>query len=435
MTLDRTIQPPIKPIEAIVIPRAEQQLLPNGIPFYSINIGEEEVVRIDCMFRAGIHDQSYPLVASFTNQMLKEGTTGKSAVCIAERLDFYGSWLHLSCTHHYSYITLYSLNKYLPHTISLLGDILLHATFPEKEFQIYRNTRKHQFLIEYEKVQYLAHKNFQTLLYGTNHPYGKSANLSDFDDLKRDWLKEFYTHYYTLSNCSIIASGKVDNSTMVCIKDTLGQLQQKHSVPVIRKPEFNIEPSDQRKLLIEKADSIQSAIRIGRPMFNRKHPDYHSFRILNTALGGYFGSRLMSNIREEKGYTYGIQSSITTHLDTGHFHISTQTGTEFVEPLIHEVYHEMERLCTKPIPDEELEMVKGYMLGEHIRMFDGGFALADTFISLLANELDYSFYEKNVETICSITPQQIQHLAANYFQPEAFYEVIAGQINKKVNRL
>jgi len=148
---------------------------------------------------------------------------------------------------------------------------------------------------------------------------------------------------------------------------------------------------------------------------------------LNTVFGGYFGSRLMSNIREEKGYTYGITSGLTTFLDVGHLSVSTQTGVEFTKPLIREVYNEMDRLCSELIPDDELEMVKSYMLGEHLRRFDGGFALADTFISLLANDLDYSFYEKNVGIIRSTTAGELRALAVNYFNPKLFYEVIAGK--------
>jgi predicted Zn-dependent peptidase len=357
--------------------------------------------------------------------MLKEGTKNRNAAVIAEKLDFYGAWLHLSCSHHYAYLTLYSLTKYLPQTIGLVEDMLLNSVFPEKEFEIYRNKRIQQYLVESEKVQYIANRKFLSALYGAEHPYGKNAYIEDFNCLKAEWLNDFYKQFYTAENCKIIVSGKVTPSVLNLIRETFEKIEP----PVVetKRAAYDIKPASERYIFIEKADCVQSAIQIGRRTFNRKHPDFLKMKMLNTVLGGYFGSRLMSNIREEKGYTYGITSGITTFLDTGHLHISTQTGIEFTKPLIREVYKELEKLCSETIPDDELEMVKSYMLGEHIRMFDGGFALTDSFISLLANDLDYSFYEKNVGTIKSTAAEELRMLAVKYFDPKEFYEVIAGK--------
>jgi len=424
--MTRNIPPEIKPIGDIKIRKADLDTLSNGIQLYSLPVGDEDVVRVDCMFRAGIYYQKHPLIASFTNKMLKEGTKNRKAAEIAERLDFYGSWLHLTTSHHYTYLTLYSLNKYIPQTISLVEDMLLNSIFPEKEFETYRNRRKQQYLIEQKKVQNLAHKKFLSALYGTEHPYGKNVELKDFDLLKTEWLEEFYKQFYTAGNCRVIVSGKITPEVMNCIRESLEKIERTASID-IKKIEFDIKPSSERYIFVEKADSVQSAVQMGRRMFNRKHPDFNKLKILNTVLGGYFGSRLMSNIREEKGYTYGISSGLTTFLDTGHLQIATQTGTDFTKPLIREVYTEIEKLRSELIPDDELEMVKNYMLGEHIRLFDGGFALTDSFISLLANDLDYSFYEKHVEIIKSTTAEELRKLAVDYFNPEEFYEVVAGK--------
>jgi predicted Zn-dependent peptidase len=428
--MNRKVQPEIRPIEDIHIQKAESSTLPNGILLHKINFGEEDVIRIDCMFRAGVFYQKLPLVASFTNQLLKEGTSNYTSTEIAEKLDFYGSWLQLSCSYHFAYITLYSLNKYLPETIRLIEDIILNPVFPEKEFQLLLNSRKQQYLIEQEKVQYLAHRNFLTQMYGAVHPYGKNVTLEDFERLNTASLKDFHKRFYNPENCQIIISGKITEPALECVTQSLGAMRQPIVNATEKPPVYSIESSSDHRLFIEKPESVQAAIYIGRPLFSRKHPDYQKFRVLNTLLGGYFGSRLMSNIREDKGYTYGISSSVTTFPDTGHFAISTQTGTEFSELLIKEVFKEMERLRTETIPEEELTMVKNYMLGEHIRMFDGGFALADAFISLLANGLDYTFYEESSDVIKSVTSNELQELANKYFIQKEFYEIIAGGIKK-----
>lgn len=423
--LDRTIQPTIKPISKIIFPEIAKTKLSNGLPLHYIHDDSQEVLRVDFMFGCGIWQQSQPMVAALTAEMLREGTASLNSQQIAEKLDFYGSWLQLSASYHYSYLTVYSLCKYLPETLSVIEGMLKESIFPEPEFKVALNKRHQQYLLDNQKVQNMANKRFSECMYGSEHPYGKTAKDEDFKSINTDLLKAFYKEHYHAGNCQIILSGQVNEKSLAEIEQKFGGMdwwkESKTSTT-----SFTPAPSSQKHHKIDKADSVQAAVRIGRVGITRKHADYHGLKVLNTVLGGYFGSRLMSTIREEKGYTYGIGSGVGSLRKAGSYSISTQCANEYVEPLIKEVYNEMALLRNEQISEEELSMVRNYLLGENARAFDGTFSIADAYLSLLANDLPESFFQEQLNTIRSIDVEALQALAIKYFQAEEYYEIIAG---------
>jgi len=171
---------------------------------------------------------------------------------------------------------------------------------------------------------------------------------------------------------------------------------------------------------------LQSAIRIGAPSINKRHEDYQGLKVLNVILGGYFGSRLMKNIREEKGYTYGINSSVVSLNLTGLISISTEVSNKFTRCAIDEIYKEIRRLQSEPVDKEELSVVRNYMLGELVRMFDGPFASAESFRSAWEYGLDNSYYKRFADRIQSIEPDELKALAQKYYNTDDLYEVTAG---------
>ncbi len=423
---DRKTPPATQAITSIPFPEIEKILLNNKLPIHLLRDDSQDVLRIDFMFGCGIWHQSQPLIAGMTNDMLREGTLTLSSQEIAKKLDFYGSWLSLSCSYHYSYITIYSLCKYLPQTLSILESMLKESTFPQAEFDLQLKKRKQRYLLDKQKVQVLAANNFSKCIYGVNYPYAKTAEEKDFESLTTDLLKKFYKEYYHSRNCQIIVSGKIENSTVLQLETLFGGNDW---VSMIKPNDlsFNIAPDTKKYHFIHKEDAVQSAVRIGCSTINRKHPDFHGLKMTNTILGGYFGSRLMSSIREEKGYTYGISSALSSIQDTGTFNISTQTANEFVEPLIKEVYAQITKLRDTTVGNEELNIVKNFFLGDLARTFDGIFSLTDTYISLLANDLSFDFYKEQIDTIRHISAKEIQLLAQKYLSLNEFYEIIVGE--------
>ena len=424
--MDRTIQPEIQPLKNFHIQTPVRTTLPNGIPLTVINAGEQEVVRMDVLFSGGRWQQSQKLQALFTNRMLREGTTKYTAATIAEKLDYYGSWLELSSSSEYAYITVYSLNKYLAKTLEVVESMIKEPLFPQKELQTILDTNIQQYLVNTSKVDFLAHRSLLKSLYGEQHPCGKIVMEEDYHTITPEVLREFYERHYHSGNCSIFLSGKVTDDIISRVTDIFGipfgqyQLQMpKSSFPFAAIPE--------KRIFTEREDAMQSAVKMGCTTITREHPDYPKLRVLMTLFGGYFGSRLMSNIREDKGYTYGISAGVVFYPDSGLLIVSTETDNEYVEPLIQEVYHEIDRLHLDPVSAEELRIVRNYMLGEMCRSYESPFSLSDAWIFIATSGLKDDYFARYLQAVNEITPAEIQDLAQRYLCKETLKEVIAGK--------
>ena len=427
MLLDRTIQPKVRDIEHLAVQMPQRFIMPNGVPLNILNSGDNEVVRIDLLIEGGRWHQSQPLQALFTNRMLREGTLRYSTLEIAEKLDYYGAWLELSSASEYAYITLYSLNKYLPQTLDVLESIVKEPTFPEKELGVVAENNIQQFIVNSSKVDFLAHRALMKAVYGGQHPCGRLVQKEDYKRITPDVLRKFYDRYYHSRNCTIYVSGKVGDDCVRRIEDLFGREAFGKGFQKPEKTDFVPVSSVDKRIFVEYADVMQSAVRMGMLSLERCHPDYLKARVMVTLFGGYFRSRLMSNIREEKGYTYGISAGIAPYPGQGILVINTETANEFVEPLVREVYHEIDRLQNDPVPEDELFMVKNYMLGEMCRSYESAFSLADAWMFVQVSGFGDTHFEDVLNTIKNITPEEIRELAGRYLCKEKLKEVISGK--------
>jgi len=425
--LDRTKQPDFKQIDKIDIVEAKKDKLSNNIPFYTIEAGTQDVVRIDFIFNSGSWQQKKPLLASTTNSMIDMGTSTMTASEIAAKTDFYGAYLQFNTDHHFSSVSLYSLNKHLENTISILKDILKDAIFPQNEFETLLSRRRQSFIVNSEKVKNISRKLFIGALYGTAHPYGKVAELEDYENLKRDEIVEYFAENYIGANCTIVAAGKINNNLYSIVDKHFGD-NEWLKTKTNRELEIPIITANEKFHFQEKDDAVQSSIRIGKIICDRSNPDFLGLRVLNTILGGYFGSRLMANIREDKGYTYGIYSMLTTLKNSAYFSIVSEVGADVCKNAIEEIYKELNRLRTQLIAQDELNLVKNYMLGEIQRQFDGPFALSDSLQFLLEYNLEYSYFDDMIKTVRKITAPQLQELAQKYFNENEMFQAIAGKM-------
>lgn len=305
MILDRTIQPKVRDIEHLAVQMPQRCTMPNGVSLNVLDSGDNEVVRIDLLMEGGRWQQSQPLQALFTNRMLREGTLRYSAGEIAEKLDYYGAWLELSSASEYAYVTLYSLNKYLPQTLEILESIVKEPVFPEKELGVIIENNIQQFMVNSSKVDFLAHRALMKAVYGEVHPCGRLVQKEDYGRINPAVLREFYDRHYHSRNCTIYVSGKVGDDCVRRIEDMFGKEAFGKDFRKPERREFIPVSSMDKRIFVEHADAMQSAVRMGMLSLERHHPDYLKTRVMVTLFGGYFGSRLMSNIREEKGYTYG----------------------------------------------------------------------------------------------------------------------------------
>ena len=427
MMLDRTTPPSIRPLGAFSLTRPERRKLKNGIPLNIIRAGSQEVVRFDVLIGAGQWHQTQALQAMFANRMLREGTTSLTSAQIAEKLDYYGAWLELSSSPNCGFITLYSLNKYFPKTLAIIADMLMNPLFPEKELEVVVESNRQQFLVNSTRVEVIARKNFNRALFGEQHPFGRYAEEADYGRLTAEVLREFYRKYYHSGNCTLYVSGKVTPEIERCIEENLGDAPWGETREVSPLQLIDPQPTTEKRVFVEKADALQSSLKMGCFVMDRLHPDFLKTRAMVTLFGGYFGSRLMSNIREDKGYTYGIGAGIVNCPGSGVMAITTEADNQYIEAIVKEVYHEMDRLCNDLAPQEELEMLKSYMLGDFCRSYEGPFSLSEAWIYVQTADLDDDFFNRQVDSIRSITAEEIRDLAQRYLCKEKLIEVVAGK--------
>jgi zinc protease len=418
------IQPPVFPVEKIVIPEAKSFNLNNGVPVYLIEAGTEDIMRLEFTFRAGQVKEYLPLLASTTNMMLTEGSQNYSSEELNRLLDYYGVFLNFSADKDQAGIVFYFLSKHIKKVLELGLEILFCPVFPEAELNSLMKKRLQWYLVNREKVQNLAADQFFESIYGKHHPYGLQCQEQDFENLNSALISDFHLKHYTPENMAVIISGKIHEKTPELLNYYFGDL---YSKKIYIEDTKNVLKGEKRKKIhINKPGSVQSAIRIGSPTINKRHHDYPGLKVLDSILGGYFGSRLMKNIREEKGYTYGISSCVASLDLSGYKIISTEVSKKNCQKSIDEIYNEIKLLQRVPVKKEEMEIVRNYMSGEMVRMFDGPFALAESFKSVWEFGLDNGYFIRLAEKIRTFDPDEIIELAQTYYNIDELYEVTVG---------
>lgn len=427
MEIDRTQQPMVHDMEPFPVTQPSRRIMANGVPLSVIAQGDQEVIRLDVIINAGRWQQSKPLQAIFTNRMLREGSASLSGREVAERLDFYGARLELYTGVTHSQLTLYCLYKYFDQTAAVVESILKEPAFPQERVDTVLQANRQQYLINQKKVSFLGRKALRLAAFGADHPMGMTEEEWDYDRITPEILRDFYTQYYHSGNCSVYLSGYVEPDVEKRVEQLFGSEAWGKVRPYEEPKDYPLVPTKERRTFCEKVDALQSSVLLAWHTVRWKDPDFLKLRVLMTVFGGYFGSRLMSNIREDKGYTYGISARIFDFPDTGLGLVACETATANVEPLIAEVYREMNRLRTELIGEEELNMVRNYLLGEMARSYEGAFSLADAWINIEWAELPSDYPEQSMLAVKSVTAEELRQLAQKYLTEDGVFEIVAGR--------
>ena len=422
--LNRTISPPIKNAVDLdlTLKPYEKIVLKNNVPVYAINAGVEEVMMLEFIFYAGNCYEQKNIIAAATNSLLKNGTSKKTAFQINEHFEYYGAYLNRTCHNETATLTLHCLSKHLNKLLPVINEILTESIFPDQELDIFKQNSKQQLSVNLQKSDFVANRLIDKYLYGEDHPYGKFSTAEAYDALQADELRTFYNDHYLNGKCIMLAAGKLPADFEAQLNIFFGDLNINDT---ISSPENVASTASEKKVRINNdPNGVQGSIRIARPFPNRHHPDFKKTMILNTLFGGFFGSRLMANIREEKGYTYGIHSYIQNHIQQTAWMISTEAGKDVCEATIGEVYKEMNLLKEELIDEEELLLVKNYMMGSNLGDLDGPFQIINRWKNLILNNLDENYFYDSMNTIKNITAEELKALAEKYFVPEEFFELV-----------
>lgn len=425
--MNRAIPPRIILPDQINIPTPQVYKFGNGNQLVAINAGTQDVAKVEIIVGAGTRYQEKMLAARSTAALLSEGTAKLTSQQIAENLDYLGSFSEAIATHDFASLTLFANNKQLDRSLDILSEMFYSPSFPENELEIHRKKSKQVFIVSEEKVATLARRAFYKKIFGNGHPYGQYAQVEDFDAITRSDLVRFHTDNYLGNSLFIVISGRISDNEVGLVEKYFGSSIKKPNPANCALP--GIELGSAAQVFTEKSDSLQNAIRIGKATISRNHPDFPSLMVLNTVLGGYFGSRLMSNIREDKGYTYGINSMLVPFSQASVWVIGTQVGCEYSTDTVSEIYKEIERLKNEEIVADELDLVKSYLMGEVLRTFDGPFAISESFAGIYEyNNFDFSYFNRTIETINSVTSKQLLNIANKYLTYEGMVESVAGKI-------
>ncbi len=395
--------------------------LDNGVEVYAVDAGAEEVLSMEWVFFAGNSQEEQNLVAATTNFLLRNGTHTKTAFQINEHFEYYGSYLNRSCYNETSTITLHSLTKHIHELLPVVRELITDSVMPQDELAIYQQNMKQRLKVNLKKSDFVAGRLIDVYLYGEKHPYGKYSSAEDFDALKREQLLDFYRTYYQQGKFIVFVAGKLPADLEKLLNQHFGDL------PATRNEvkESPVQLATEKKYRITNdPNGVQGSIRIARPFPNRHHPDFLKVQVLNALLGGFFGSRLMSNIREDKGYTYGIHSYLHNHIQQSAWMVSTEAGKEVSEATIAEVYKEMKDLRENKVEEEELLLVRNYMMGGILGDLDGPFQIIARWKNIILNNLTEQYFYDSIQTIKTISAEELQALAQKYLQPEEFYELV-----------
>lgn len=422
--LNRTIQPIItEPIDfSLHLKPYQHYTLRNGINVYAIEAGEQDVLQLELVFDAGNWYEDKNAIAAATNFLIKNGTTTNTAFQINEHFDFYGAYLNRSCYNETATITLHTLSKHVEQLVPVITEILSDAVFSEDELNIYQQNQKQRLEVNLKKCDFVANRIIDECLYGFHHPYGTYNSTIDYDNIEQKDLLNFYNKYYKNGSCKIFIAGKLPSNIQHILDNAFGKLPL-NQTPIF-KQEIISQPATEKKIsIINDEAGVQTSVRIARNFPNKHHPDFQKVLVLNNVLGGFFGSRLMSNIREDKGYTYGIHSYLQNHIHESAWLISTECGRDVAQATIDEVYKEMQILQNTLIPNEELNLVRNYMMGTLLGDLDGPFHILTRWKSYILNGLTIDYFNNAINIIKTITPQELQSLAQKYLNPNEFYEL------------
>ncbi len=423
--IDRLIPPPIKDAVnyKLELKPYEMYTLNNNVPVYTIDAGAQDVLQIEMVFYAGNFFEKQKGIAAATNFMLRNGTTSRTAFEINEAFEYYGAYCNRSCYNETAVLSLHTLTKHITKLLPVMQDMLMASIFPAEELEIYKQNSKQRLEVNLQKAEFVAGRLIDSYLYGENHPYGTYTRMEDIDALSTAAIKQFYQEHYLNGHCIIFVAGIIPKEMKQLLNDFFGQLTVSRPTGLL--PELKATPAIEKKYrIVNDPTAVQGAIRIASHFPNRHHPDFKKVIVLNNIFGGFFGSRLMGNIREEKGYTYGIHSYLQNHMQQSAWMISTEAGKDVCEPTIKEVYKEMQKLRDEKIEEEELLLVRNYIIGGVLGELDGPFQIMAKWKNIILNNLDEKYFYDSVNEIRTVTADELQQLANKYLQPENFYELI-----------
>lgn len=420
--LDRTVAPDFKKPEIFALPKVQSAKLSNGIPYFEVSLGSQEAIKFDLVFAGGHVHEPANGVSYFASKLLTAGTNARTAADIEDAFATYGAFIEISSGYDQVVVTVYCLEKFLKEVLSLVNELIHESILPETELQNLKNIQLQTIRVNKEKTSFLASVQMRSNFYQAGHPYGRIVDEETVKTIDPSAIKAYFPNLFSFSTCAIFVSGGGKNCYSI-VESVFGQNAVSAINPISEKIAVQYQTG---QLHIDRADALQSSIRLSIPAIPYNHPDYAALALANEVLGGYFGSRLMKNIREDKGYTYGIHSALINLQSASYWACQTDVKKEVLADTLEEIWKEIHVLQQNPVSDDELETVKNYMLGGYLNSLNTPFAIMEKYKTLYYHKLPVTFYEDLFASINQTSGDDIATISKRYFVEDKLLQSTAG---------
>ncbi|MBX2842917.1 MAG: insulinase family protein [Flammeovirgaceae bacterium] len=421
--LYRLKPPSFFPIQDFKLIKSKSVELDNQAKVHVVNAGRQSVLNIQIYFKAGRWHENIKGTSFLTAKMIPEGSLLHSSRQISQKFDELGAFLEISSGYDLVGVEVFCLNHHLEKLLPLINELITTATFPENEFKGLKERFIQQLSINLQKNNYLASAKLKETIFGETHPYGYPTNTEMVERIQLSDVKSYFDEKMNGCPFEIFLSGQVDEVHLKQINKELGKIPVIKPLGTPKLPEES--EVDEFNYYEEKPDAVQTSIRLGKRIISKKHPDALKFEVMNEILGGYFGSRLMKNIREEKGLTYGIHSNMVFLHNASYFVIGTDVKKDKKDIALEEINKEIKILCDQSVSEEELNLVKNYLSGSHIKLINTPFSIAELNKTLYYSKLSGDYYDNYIKNINEVTAQDIMEMANKYLKSD-LYEILVG---------
>jgi len=423
MSLDRSKAPQFSLPTEFALPAPQQFQLGTGSSLFYFPTPGIEAVKLEVIGTSSrsLLPNSQALIPSFTLQMLQEGTTQSTAQQLAEFFDYHGAEVYPTLSYTQEGLSLLCIKKYLPTILPTFISLFSEALFPEENLAKRKSQRALSLKLDQEKPSSRAGQLFKKGLFGPEHPFGQEITEAHISEITPALLQAYYQDHLW-KDCSLFLSGDFKSQELEQLLATMEQLPLKQGAKKQALPT----PKATAFLLEDREDAVQSSIRLGAWSIPKSHADYPALAVFNTLLGGYFGSRLVKNIREDKGHTYGIHSSLVEWDQYAYWVIAADVKKAHQEEVFAEIDKEIQILRTVLARQEEIEILRNYLIGQLFTKFSSPFDLIDQFKGVYYAGLDFSFYEKRFETLKKFTAADLLSIGNRYFSSSDRVQVRVG---------
>lgn len=425
---DRTTPPAVRPFGHLSLPAEERITLTNGLTLHTLSGGDQDVARLSITMEGGASDTPNPCIASFAAELLMEGNSIHDSGQIADLFDYNGAWISTSASSHHTILRLSALTSHFDAVLPDAVGCLTEPAFPADSFDVIRRKGVSHQQLNLSRVNFLANADNKRLICGPGHPESLTPSPEEIETIGLDEIVAFHLSRLDSSRTHAYLCGRLTPQLTDCVACRLETVPCRNQASPVKIVPFSALPP--MTSAINRPGSLQSAVALSLPAIARSHPDYNDLRLAVTALGGYFGSRLMTNIREDKGYTYGISAALLGSHDGSYVTISAQCDNRYTEALIDEVRNELRGMATRPPEPDELSRLRFNAASDLASTLDSPMSMMDCYELQLTVGTPPDYFEARQKALASISPEAICRVSEKYLDPDSLRISIAGDLQQ-----